>query len=129
MMFKKFLQTKWSGKQEISAPSPHPPPPFPTPHITFLMFNYLHSLYSLVLFSNQSILYTLTCPKVKCRSPLICKTNYQNRGINVCEPPCPWLAFSSSEDLALEIVDNFSIAVGLVVFFIVFFTWINNKHL
>ena len=47
----------------------------------------------------------------------------------MCVPPCPWVPLSPTEDYALEVVDNFSIAVSLLGFVIILATWLRIKQL
>lgn len=63
-------------------------------------------------------------PMYPCNKPLV-----YNDKAKMCVPPCPWVFFSPSEDYALEVVDNFAIAVSLLSFVIILATWLRIKQL
>ena len=63
-------------------------------------------------------------PASPCNYPLIL-----NQKKKMCEPQCVWVQFSKAEDLALKVVDNFSISVSLLGFVVILATWIRIKQL
>lgn len=63
-------------------------------------------------------------PGPPCNHPLI-----WNEKKKMCEPKCVWIQFSKAEDLALLVVDNFSISVSLLSFVVILATWIRIKQL
>lgn len=63
-------------------------------------------------------------PMYPCNKPLV-----YNDKAKMCVPPCPWVFFSPTEDYALEVVDNFAIAVSLLSFVIILATWLRIKQL
>ena len=63
-------------------------------------------------------------PMYPCNKPLV-----YNDKAKMCVPPCPWVFFSPAEDYALEVVDNFAIAVSLLSFVIILATWLRIKQL
>lgn len=65
-----------------------------------------------------------TWPLYPCSHPLIL-----NHKTHLCEPRCSWVILTKVEELALEVVENFSIAVSLLGFLIILATWIRIKKL
>ena len=103
-------------------------------HYYQLIFLYFHVVKLLPLFfslvlhvcQSPSFLFFSIMPKpmYPCNKPLV-----YNDKTKMCVPPCPWVTLSPAEDYALEVVDNFALAVSLLSFLIILATWLRIKQL